>query len=195
MKEYQFFRLSTAPDFSPCLQQHYRRGAIQCRFGRIASGAAHWNGIFLREFLRQLADLFENRGLSLNFFRAIWGEREREGDFILVNGVVLNLHSNKNLIVSKKFHKNFLWEKKLLEYFSHWLEYILWLKCKNKTRRRVSLHYLEWEEISSKKFVKCTHARERSIRFRYIAVNLNGNDRRTLSSFSPFASVQFSILA
>lgn len=71
MKEYQFFRLSTATGLSPCLEQYYEREAIQCRFGRIASGAVHWNGVFLREFLRQLADLFENRGLSLNFFRAI----------------------------------------------------------------------------------------------------------------------------
>lgn len=76
MKEYQFFRLSIAPSFSPCLQQYYRRGAIQCRFERIASGAVHRNRIFLREFLRQLADLFENRRLSLNFFRVIWRERK-----------------------------------------------------------------------------------------------------------------------
>lgn len=96
-------------DFSPCLQQYYGRRAIQCRFGRIASGAVHRNGIFLREFL-QLVDLFENRRLSLNFFRAIWREKEKFHS----SGVVLNLHSNKNLIcVSKKFHKNslFLWKK------------------------------------------------------------------------------------
>jgi hypothetical protein len=44
MKEYQFFRLSTAAGLAPCLEQYHRRRAIQCRFGRIASGAVHRNG-------------------------------------------------------------------------------------------------------------------------------------------------------
>lgn len=93
MKEYQFFHLSTATGLSPCLEQYYRRGAIQCRFGRIASGAVHWNGVFLREFLRQLADLFENRGLSLNFER--FKEREKEKNFYLDGSMILNLHNNE----------------------------------------------------------------------------------------------------
>lgn len=73
MKEYQFFRLSTALDFSPCLQQYCRRGEqfnadSDCELLPVQPIEM---GYFCREFLRQLADLFENRGLSLNFFRAI----------------------------------------------------------------------------------------------------------------------------
>jgi len=96
MKEYQFFRLSTAAGLAPCLEQYYRRRAIQCRFGRIASGAVHRNGVFLREFLRQLVDLFEYRGLSLNFFRAIQGKRK-----ISIRRWFLNLHTNETDSISK----------------------------------------------------------------------------------------------
>lgn len=98
MKEYQFFRLSTGAGFRPVLNNTIdeERNSMQIRTNCFRYSPSEL--VFLREFLRQLLDLFENRGLGASLRdsrRQGLRKREKERNFIPTAGIVLNLHSNE----------------------------------------------------------------------------------------------------